>query len=96
MWIENAKGAAAVTLGNVLGCRVFGHRYRFEADGTTMRWTCERGCGAGGSKEYATPEDAALFAAAFDVEDRSELGRRAPLLGMFPLRLWWTLRRKSG
>ena len=51
-----------------------------------MRWTCERGCGAGGSKEYASAEEAARYAAAFDREDRSELGRRAPLLGMFPLR----------
>ena len=57
-----------------------------------MRWSCERGCGGGGSKEYPSPEEAARFAAAFDREDRSELGRRAPLLGMFPLRLWWTLR----
>jgi hypothetical protein len=60
-----------------------------------MRWTCERGCGAGGSKDYASPEEAARYAAAFDRDDRSELGRRAPLLGMFPLRLWWTLRRRE-
>jgi hypothetical protein len=79
----------------VLGCRFFGHRYRFRAEGATMRWTCERGCGAGGSKEYANAEEAARYAAAFDVEDRAELGRRAPLLGLFPLRLWWTLRRKD-
>jgi hypothetical protein len=60
-----------------------------------MLWTCERGCGVGGSKEYANAADAALFATAFDREDRSELGRRAPLLGMFPLRMWWTLRRRQ-
>ncbi len=60
-----------------------------------MRWECERGCGAGGSKEYGNATDAARFAAAFDLEDRSELGRRAPFLGMFPLRLWWTLRRRA-
>ena len=60
-----------------------------------MLWTCERGCGAGGSKEYASASDAARYAAAFDREDRSELGRRAPLLGMFPLRMWWTLRKKQ-
>ena len=59
-----------------------------------MRWTCERGCDAGGAKEYANAEEASRYAAAFDREDRSELGRRAPLLGMFPLRLWWTLRKK--
>ena len=74
---------------------MLGHRYRFRAEGATMRWTCERGCGAGGSKEYASAEDAARYAAAFDREDRSELGRRAPLLGLFPLRLWWTLRRRK-
>jgi len=59
-----------------------------------MRWECERGCGARGSKEYVTAEEATRYAAAFDREDRSELGRRAPLLGMFPLRLWWTLSRR--
>jgi hypothetical protein len=60
-----------------------------------MRWTCERGCGSTGSKEYPSPAEAALYATAFDREDRAELGRRAPFLGMFPLRLWWTLRRKQ-
>jgi hypothetical protein len=60
-----------------------------------MLWTCERDCGAGGSKEYANAADATRYAAAFDREDRSELGRRAPLLGMFPLRMWWTLRRRQ-
>ena len=79
----------------MLSCSVFGHRYRFQAEGATMLWTCERGCGAGGSKEYPSAADAARYAAAFDREDRSELGRRAPLLGMFPLRMWWTLRRRQ-
>ena len=51
-----------------------------------MRWACERGCGAGGSKEYATVAEAARYAAAFDREDRQDLGRRAPL-GLLPLRL---------
>jgi hypothetical protein len=78
----------------VLSCRLLGHRYRFIAEGATMRWECERGCGAGGSKEYASAEEAARFAAAFDRDDRDELGRRAPPLGMFPLRLWWNLRRR--
>ncbi|HEY3577695.1 MAG TPA: hypothetical protein VGK68_06845 [Gaiellaceae bacterium] len=78
-----------------LGCRVFGHRFRFRAEGATMTWACERGCGAGGAKEYPTAEEAARYARAFDREDRSEVGRRAPPLGMFPLRLWWTLRRRE-
>jgi hypothetical protein len=60
-----------------------------------MRWRCERGCGASGTKEYESAADAARYAAAFDREDRSELGRRAPCLGMFPLRLWWILRRRQ-
>ena len=60
-----------------------------------MRWACERqGCDAGGSKRYPTAADAARFAAAFDVEDRHELGRRAPL-GLLPLRLWRALRRRA-
>lgn len=79
----------------MLSCRLLGHRYRFRAEGATMRWACERGCGAGGSKDYESAADAAGYAAAFDREDRSELGRRAPLLGMFPLRMWWTLRRRQ-
>jgi hypothetical protein len=94
MWQINGDAVAAVTLDFVLACRVFGHRYRFQAEGTTMRWTCQRGCGAGGEKEYATADEAARYAAAFDREDRDEVGRRAPFLGMFPLRMWWTLRNK--
>jgi hypothetical protein len=78
----------------VFRCSVFGHRYRFTAEGATMRWTCERGCGAGGAKGYATAAEATQYAAAFDREDRGEVGRRAPFLGMFPLRLWWNLRNR--
>jgi hypothetical protein len=80
----------------VFACRVFGHRYRFQAEGPTMHWACERGCGAGGAKEYASADEAARFAAVFDREDRDEMGRRAPPLGLFPLRMWWMLRRKRG
>jgi hypothetical protein len=69
-----------------LGCRVLGHRVRFWTDGDTMRWECERGCGLAGSKTYATPADAARYAAAFDRGDSRDLGRRAPL-SLFPLRL---------
>src|SRR5581483_2664232 len=58
MWIVNDDPTTAVTLGFVVSCRLLGHRYRFEADEATMRWTCERGCGAGGSKEYASAEEA--------------------------------------
>jgi hypothetical protein len=71
----------------VVRCRLIGHRFRFWNEGETMRWECQRGCGAGGSKSYATEQDAAGYAAAFDREDRDDLGRRAPLIGLFPLRL---------
>jgi hypothetical protein len=79
----------------MLACRVLGHRYRFTSDGTTMRWDCERGCGAGDRKDYATAQQAARFARAFDREDRVDLGRRTPL-GLLPLRLLraWRTRRE--
>ena len=70
----------------MLRCRLLGHRFRFSSDGSTMRWTCERDCGASGEKRYPSAADAARFARAFDREDRRDLGRRAPL-GLLPLRL---------
>jgi hypothetical protein len=77
-----------------LTCRVLGHRHRFSADGATMRWTCARGCGAGGEKTYPSAAAARRYAAAFDREDREDLGRRAPLVGLLPLRLARRLRRR--
>jgi hypothetical protein len=80
----------------MLRCRLLGHRYRFRPDGSAMHWSCER-CGAvGGSKTYGSAEEAARFARAFDREDRSELGRRAPLVGLLPLRLWRAWRDRHG
>ena len=70
----------------MMRCRLLGHRFRFSSDGPTMRWTCERGCGAEGEKRYPSAADAARLARAFDREDRHDLGRRAPL-GLLPLRL---------
>jgi hypothetical protein len=35
---------------------------------------------------------ATQFACAFDKEDSDDVGRRAPFLGMFPLRIWRKLR----
>jgi hypothetical protein len=70
----------------MLACRVLGHRYRFWAEGPTMRWECSRDCGAGGSKGYASAEDAARYARGLDREDRDTVGRRAPL-SLLPLRL---------
>ena len=84
--------AARLRSTRVTACTVFGHRYRFTADGATMRWSCERCEALGGEKEYASPEEAARFASAFDREDRDDIGRRAPFLGMFPLRIWRRLR----
>jgi hypothetical protein len=63
-----------------------GHRPRFTASGEVLTWSCERGCGAGGSKRYPTAADAARYAAAFDREDRDYVGRR-PLLSLLPLGL---------
>jgi hypothetical protein len=70
-------------------CRLLGHRFRFTADAETMRWECERGCGAGGSKRYATAEQAQRYARAFDRRDAEDVGRR-PLLSLLPL---WLARR---
>ena len=72
----------------MLACRAFGHRYRFSSDGPVMRWECRRGCGAGGEKTYASPEDAARYAAAFDKEDRDALGRNKLTLSLLPLRIF--------
>ena len=59
-----------------------------------MVWECERGCGFGGQKEYADDADAARYAAAFDKEDRSDVGRR-PLLSLLPLGLARKLGRRE-
>ena len=72
-------------------CSLLGHRFRFHAEGPVMRWECARGCGAGGSKRYATAADAERYAGAFDREDAEDVGRR-PLLSLLPL---W-LARKAG
>jgi hypothetical protein len=60
-----------------------------------MRWRCERECGAEGAKEYATAADAARYASAFDREDAQDLGRRAPLVGLLPLRAAHAMRRRA-
>ena len=75
-----------------LGCVIFGHDYRFTANGPTMRWTCSRGCDIGGEKTYSSAEEAKRFAEAFDRRDSNDVGRRAPLIGLLPLRLWRKLK----
>ena len=72
-------------------CRMLGHRLRFSAEGETMRWVCERGCGEAGSKRYASAEAAQRYARAFDRRDTEDLGKR-PLLSLLPL---W-MARKAG
>jgi hypothetical protein len=59
-----------------------------------MRWSCERDCGYRGEKRYASVDEAARYAAAFDRRDARTLGRRAPWFGLFPLRLWHWLRQR--
>lgn len=76
----------------MLRCRLLGHRYRFTSERDTMRWACARGCGAEGSKTYATAAEAQRYARAFDREDREDLGRRAPFVGLLPLRFWRAVR----
>ncbi len=70
-----------------------GHRYRFRADGATMVWECDRGCGAGGSKAYPTPADARRYATAFDA-DPADAAARRPMLSVLPLWLARRLRRR--
>ena len=72
----------------MLTCRVFGHRYRFSSDGLTMRWHCQRDCGAGGEKEYASADEAARYASAFDREDRDAIKRVPVPFSLLPLRLF--------
>jgi hypothetical protein len=79
----------------MLRCRLLGHRYRFRTEGAVMLWECERDCDAGGRKTYDSPTEARRYAEAFDREDRDDLGRGAPVLGMFPLRLWHKMRGRS-
>jgi hypothetical protein len=73
-------------------CSLLGHRFRFTSEGVTLRWVCARGCGAGGDKSYPTAQEAARYARAFDREGRQQLGRNAPLVGLFPLRILHALR----
>jgi hypothetical protein len=79
--------------GGVVACRVLGHRYRFHAEAETMRWDCSRGCGASGSKRYATAEEAIRYAQALE-RDRLTAGNGAmPLVSTLPLRLLRRARR---
>jgi hypothetical protein len=78
----------------MLRCRLLGHRFRFGADGATMRWRCERGCGAGGEKRYATVVEAERYARGFERERAGTAGETA--LGALPLRLLRSIRGRGG
>ena len=67
-------------------CRVLGHRWHFSAEGSTMHWECERGCGVGGSKRYPDEAQAQRYARAFGRRDSEDLGKRS-LLSLLPLGL---------
>jgi hypothetical protein len=71
----------------MMGCRLFGHRYQFTTEETTLRWRCMRGCGAGGTIVYATAGEAAKFAAAFERSGIANLGGYARGLAVVPLLL---------
>jgi hypothetical protein len=70
-----------------VSCRVFGHRFLFTSEDQRMVWQCSR-CGAGDAKDYPTPAEAGRFANALDVRSTDSLGKRAPLVGLLPLRGW--------
>ncbi len=70
---------------------VFGHDHTFSADGATMSWQCRRGCGAGGSKTYPSPLDAARYARAFEHLCANDGGRRAPTDRLAPVAVVETL-----
>jgi hypothetical protein len=76
----------------MLRCRLLGHRFRFTTEEETMRWHCDRGCGAGGAKRYPDADQAALYARGLDRQDRDDVGRRSPI-GLLPLRLLRAARR---
>jgi hypothetical protein len=79
----------------MLRCTVLGHRHRFVADGTTLRWHCER-CGAPlGARHYDDAASAQRYARALEGEAGARLGGRALPFGLLPLRLLQRLRRSE-
>lgn len=79
-------------------CRLLGHQYTFGAEESVLVWRCGRGCSAGGSRTYESPERARRMATALDRRDADHLGHRAPLIGLLPLRWWarWKRARVEG
>jgi hypothetical protein len=68
-----------------VGCRVLGHRFRFGASGSVLRWRCER-CGAyGGERLYPSAALAERYARALERSGR-DADRRRPLWSALALR----------
>lgn len=67
-------------------CRLFGHRWTFWRDGATVRWRCDRGCGAGGARAYATPREAVRHLRHYTREPRPPVGLLSALAGTAPQR----------
>lgn len=59
-----------------------------------MRWACERGCGAGGAKTYASAADAMRYAKALQRSDASRVASH-PTLSTLPLWLGRRLLRRE-
>ncbi|HET8755217.1 MAG TPA: hypothetical protein VFM58_04370 [Solirubrobacteraceae bacterium] len=70
----------------MLGCRVLGHRWVFWRDGATVRWRCDRGCGAGGARAYRTRRDAQRHLRHYARTPRPPVGLLAALAGTVPPR----------
>ena len=74
-------------------CQILGHDPVFRTDGSTLLWECSRGCGLTGAKTYDSAVSATRYAEAFNRRDKDDLGKRAPLIGLLPLRIWRHFRR---
>jgi hypothetical protein len=73
-------------------CAALGHSPEFEARGGVLLWRCRR-CGEPlGEKDYGDPDRARRYATAFGRRESDQLGRNAPLVGLFPLRIAHALR----
>ena len=65
----------------MVACRLLGHRWTFSCDGATVRWRCDRGCGAAGAREYPDRREAARHFRHYAREPRPPVGFLAALGG---------------
>lgn len=49
-----------------IACRVAGHRWQFEREDATLRWSCARGCDVGGERTYDNAAEAERYLRHFD------------------------------